>query len=270
MLDEKKYRKEFAIGDIHGEEHLLTRLMEFIVEKEQVFDPEQDLLVQMGDFVDRGIDSAKTVTMLKKYHEDGVMKVIRGNHEEFFYKAFRAKRFGDMRETLMTWTMDCNGGKDTMWSYEKLPNWKDLVNEHLDWIETLPYWYETEKFFYAHAPIPRTFPVYDLVKALPDVLTWSGPYNTGETESAFASRLPGKVGVCGHIHGLPGSKKLPRGYEHYIYTDAGSGCMRDGSGMLFAVDVTNRLYYSCDGATFSEDDLFKLNGDYHSYKHSRY
>jgi hypothetical protein len=57
-------------------------------------------------------------------------------------------------------------------------------------------------------------------------------------------RPEGKIGVCGHVHQLRNGVLEPRLYDHYIFADAGCGCMNDGSAPLVAIEVkTRRVIY---------------------------
>ncbi|AUR87423.1 calcineurin-like phosphoesterase [Vibrio phage 1.101.O._10N.261.45.C6] len=69
-----KYRNVFIVGDIHGE---ITKLEEAL--KRVSFDKQHDLLVSVGDLVDRGEDSYKTLMSL--VYEPWFTMVL-GNHEE--------------------------------------------------------------------------------------------------------------------------------------------------------------------------------------------
>ena len=62
MKDLFGYARVIAIGDIHGMYEKLTALMEKIS-----FDPEEDLLVFLGDYIDRGPDSVNCL----QYVSDG-------------------------------------------------------------------------------------------------------------------------------------------------------------------------------------------------------
>ena len=69
----------FTVGDIHGCHTLLmNRLAEI------GFDFEKDLLVSVGDLVDRGLENFQCVELLEKPW----FKAIRGNHEQFCIEGF--------------------------------------------------------------------------------------------------------------------------------------------------------------------------------------
>ena len=63
----------FVVGDLHG---CYAQLMQQLAIVE--FDFEQDLLIAVGDLVDRGADSLKCLNLI----DEPWFKAIRGNHEE--------------------------------------------------------------------------------------------------------------------------------------------------------------------------------------------
>jgi serine/threonine protein phosphatase 1 len=72
-----------AIGDIHGCFTALRTLAEFVP-----IGPE-DRLITLGDYVDRGPDSAAVIDWLIHREEQGGLVAIRGNHEVMMMLARR-------------------------------------------------------------------------------------------------------------------------------------------------------------------------------------
>src|SRR5262249_22446677 len=68
--------RHLAIGDVHGCLTALRRLAEFVP-----FDPGEDVLVTLGDYVDRGPDSRGVLDWLIAYKGKGKLVPLRGNHE---------------------------------------------------------------------------------------------------------------------------------------------------------------------------------------------
>lgn len=65
--------RDFVVGDIHGEFHLVTnQLMDL------EFDVTKDRLFSVGDLVDRGVDSKASLQWLSKRW----LHAVRGNHEQ--------------------------------------------------------------------------------------------------------------------------------------------------------------------------------------------
>jgi serine/threonine protein phosphatase 1 len=73
-------RRVYAIGDIHGEADLLTSLLQAIREDARQREPATVTLVFLGDFIDRGKQSAALLKVFLLRSDDAV-KVLKGNYE---------------------------------------------------------------------------------------------------------------------------------------------------------------------------------------------
>ncbi|WMY75397.1 metallophosphoesterase [Buttiauxella selenatireducens] len=80
-----EYRNIFVVGDLHGCYSLLMSKLE-----EVAFDPSQDLLISVGDLIDRGQDSCECLALI----EMPWFKAVRGNHEQM---AIDAKNISGVR-----------------------------------------------------------------------------------------------------------------------------------------------------------------------------
>lgn len=94
--------RKFIIGDIHGE---LNKLLQCL--KAVKFDYENDLLIQLGDVVDRGPDSFLVVEELLKIKN---LIAIRGNHDASFRDAIIS---GNLSNNILY----SQGGNETRHSY---------------------------------------------------------------------------------------------------------------------------------------------------------
>ena len=97
----KNYNRRFVIGDIHGEYDLFIELL-----KKVKFDYEKDLLICLGDVVDRGLKSYEVVEELLKIKN---LISIKGNHDECFRES---------QETGINILYN-QGGRETMLSYSR-------------------------------------------------------------------------------------------------------------------------------------------------------
>lgn len=152
--------KTFAIGDIHGCAAELKHLM-FKLISEEALNPQEDTVVFLGDYVDRGRDTKGVITELMKYQRKYPHWVfLRGNHENLMLDALDNPNDADAY--YLWWNQ---GGRETTRSYIKkaiiskyemsLVAPKDVIPEkHINWIRELPYYYEDENAFYVHAGIP--------------------------------------------------------------------------------------------------------------------
>lgn len=72
-IEAKNWRHVWVVGDIHGCFSMLMKRL-----RECRFDPQQDLLVSVGDLIDRGPDSLGCLALLR----ESWMTAVRGNHEQ--------------------------------------------------------------------------------------------------------------------------------------------------------------------------------------------
>ena len=71
-IDGSKYRKIFVVGDLHGCFSLLEEKM-----NEAGFDKETDLMLSVGDLIDRGTQNIECLELI----ECDWFKPVLGNHE---------------------------------------------------------------------------------------------------------------------------------------------------------------------------------------------
>jgi serine/threonine protein phosphatase 1 len=125
------------IGDIAGRYDELMLLLEKM--------PEADLILSVGDLVDRG---PKSKEVIEWFMNNKKAEAIYGNHEDLMVNAIVHK---DM------WLWIRNGGGATLRSYlpegEESLNDVDVPTEHLQWLQTRPLWYQTDDLFVSHAPV---------------------------------------------------------------------------------------------------------------------
>jgi serine/threonine protein phosphatase 1 len=93
--------KIWLVGDIHGQYDLLMEQL-----SKQQFDPNQGhILVSVGDMIDRGPDSLKTLELLTQPWFFAVM----GNHEQMLLKGVAALKGGGPILDILNWQA-LNGG----------------------------------------------------------------------------------------------------------------------------------------------------------------
>ncbi len=163
-----------AIGDIHGCRRPLQALLD------QVKPTVDDTLVFLGDYIDRGPDSAGVITDLLELRARLPHCVfLRGNHEQMLL---------DLLAGADGTTFLLNGGGRTIASYEARGAWPP-PDEHVGFIEQLPLWYETEAFIFTHAGLR---PERSLAEQIADDLLWI------RAEFLNSSHDWGKPVVFGH------------------------------------------------------------------------
>lgn len=128
--------KTFVIGDIHGCLNTLKSLLELIK-----INFNEDKLIFLGDYIDRGKWSIDTVLHIKKLVETYPNNVIalKGNHEDM---CIRYMKYIDK-----IWSY--NGFEKSINDLRELD--EDVKNELLHWIENLPERYNDGYFKYCHS-----------------------------------------------------------------------------------------------------------------------
>jgi serine/threonine protein phosphatase 1 len=100
----------YAIGDIHGCDGLLAKLLDLIQADAAAAPEQRRLLVYLGDYVDRGPDSAAVIERLRRGPPAGFEAVfLMGNHEALMLDFLADPAAGGI------WLR--NGGRETAASY---------------------------------------------------------------------------------------------------------------------------------------------------------
>jgi len=165
-------QRVYAIGDIHGRLDLLRKL-HGIIEDDMAENPKDaNTVVYLGDYVDRGPDSASVIETLATSAPAGTATAhIMGNHDYFMVD------FLDGTGDLGHWLM--NGGDDTLRSYgiddsaEPAQLQEALLDvipdHHLSFLKGLSLSHSVGSLFFAHAGIN---PDVSLEAQTPEDLMW--------------------------------------------------------------------------------------------------
>ena len=151
--------RTFAIGDIHGDVKPLFLLMSRLPELDA-----GDTLVFMGDYIDRGPDSAEVVAYVRELPAMTAAKIVtlRGNHEDSWLRVIDE---GGWPSFVMP---PGNGCFAAFRSFElhagrPEPSPEDIAPLHLGtffppevvtWMRELLHWYEDDHAIYVHAGLP--------------------------------------------------------------------------------------------------------------------
>lgn len=124
----------YAIGDVHGEADRLRRLHGYIFDHhERIYAGRPINIVHLGDYVDRGPDSAgviDTVMKLEARAEPSCVS-LRGNHEQMMLDGL-LEAYPTAYQNWMS-----NGGEDTIASY-KARGQNTVPDEHIAWLKSCP------------------------------------------------------------------------------------------------------------------------------------
>ncbi|WP_353560975.1 metallophosphoesterase family protein [Pyruvatibacter sp. HU-CL02332] len=158
----------YAIGDIHGRADLLDQLHDKILEDARHAGVQRHVVVYLGDYVDRGLDSKGVIDCLLADPLPGFEKVfLKGNHEDAFLKFFLEPEFGrDWKyygglETLMSYGVKALPLKDEPDAFvaarDELA--RGFPSSHLDFLGGLRLWHEEGDFYFAHAGVRPGLPL---------------------------------------------------------------------------------------------------------------
>lgn len=131
-------KRLFAIGDIHGCFDALKELVECKIQLAQ-----NDKLILLGDYIDRGDKSKEVVDYIIDLQERGynIIPLI-GNHELLLLKAF------DDEKNKYKWLL--NGGGETLKSFG-IDSIKEILSKYLDFFKNLKSYFSIENNLFVHA-----------------------------------------------------------------------------------------------------------------------
>jgi serine/threonine protein phosphatase 1 len=210
-------KRVIAIGDIHGCAAALRRLLEVI---QPVPD---DVLITLGDCVDRGPDSHDVIVELLALRERCRLVPLLGNHEEMMLNFLEGRPQPD------NWLL-C-GGEATLNSYTRVDKHAGVPVEHLDFIRTWVDYAETNSHFFVHGAY---HPDQRLAEQRWQMWRWQSL-----RQMVPKPHQSGKTAVVGHTS-LKDGEVLDLG--HIICID--THCY--GGGWLTALDTTSGHIWQVD------------------------
>ncbi len=215
-----------AIGDIHGCPHLLDDLLGWVAPAPD------DLVVTLGDYVDRGPDSRGVLDRLIARKRAGMKLVcLRGNHEVMMLAA----RDGGRDDKKMWLSV---GGVQTLGSYGTSPGKSgtlaDIPREHWDFLDyNLLDYYETDRHIFVHAGVYRDVAMDEQ----PDsILYWEFLPDNMQHQS-------GKVVICGHTSQKSGDPKVVPGavcIDTFAHGGGWLTCLEAETGKFWQVNLIGK------------------------------
>lgn len=128
--------RRFAISDIHG----CSKTLKTLIDKIGL--GKQDKIYFLGDYIDRGIDSAGVIDFIIDLKEQGYdIYPLKGNHEEnliYAYENYKPKMF-------QNFVVRMNNSANLLDEEGK------LKTKYLNFAVNLPYFIELEDFWLVHA-----------------------------------------------------------------------------------------------------------------------
>lgn len=125
-----------AIGDVHGCLDILLNLLAVIN-----WNPEEDTLVFIGDYIDRGPDSAGVIEHIigLRQWSDKIICLL-GNHEQMFLDFIEGRNTDLFLHNGGTATLESYGGREA-----------GLPVAHFEFLKSLPCYHETADYIFVHA-----------------------------------------------------------------------------------------------------------------------
>ena len=184
--------RTFAIGDIHGHLTALDALLDALPAGQD------DLLIFLGDYVDKGPDIPGTLDRLIEINAKREAVFLRGNHDQLMLDANESPALH-----LPGW--ECLSGGDPLRSYGKGTTrklLKGVPDEHWGFLkDTCQAYHETEEFLFVHAGIrPDRAPADETL----DTLQWqklhhAEPHGSGRTViCGHTAQKSGEIADLGH------------------------------------------------------------------------
>lgn len=195
----------YAVGDIHGRADLLVKVHEAIERDWRSRPAERRLEIYLGDYVDRGPDSAAVIALLRARATQCKVMPLSGNHEAVLL------RFLDGRISDREW-LDW-GGAATALSYGINPSREAILSAALSravplddvlFLRSLRPSFRYGPYFFAHAGVQ---PNRALEEQVPDDLLWirkpfldhTGPFGAvvvhGHTPNAEPEFKPNRINL---------------------------------------------------------------------------
>lgn len=135
--------RQLVIPDVHACPNTLRALVA------QINLQPQDQLFFLGDYINKGSDSAGVLSYLLELQQQHFqLFLLRGNHEQMLLeKDYRRKNKGETYDNVPSYfrvnaLLDAN---------------KHLRKPYFDLLYNMPYYYETEKFYFVHAGFNITY-----------------------------------------------------------------------------------------------------------------
>ncbi len=128
----------YVVGDLHGCYSKLIRKL-----RELNFNFNKDILISVGDLVDRGLENEKCFNLLKEHW----FVAVKGNHEDFCEKGFLNKSIAYSHKAYN------NGGA---WFYKLNEDSQEYISNRFKQLPILlEIAYKNKRFGFVHADVPN-------------------------------------------------------------------------------------------------------------------
>ncbi len=223
--DQMTPKRLLAVGDIHGYSEKLATLLDIVQPTEE------DLVVFLGDYIDRGPDSKTVIKSLLDFRVRFPQTVfLRGNHEQALLELALSADPEDLELFLQ------NGGDSLLESYGEIGA---IPVEHMEFINATTLWHleeiDCQQYLFVHAGVKPKRP---LEQQVAEDLLW--------IRDLFLNS-PKPLGETIVVHGHTPTPNVPSKAPYRIALDSGvylKGPLRRGSkvfgGKLTCCNVLTR------------------------------
>ncbi|MGJ8657168.1 MAG: metallophosphoesterase family protein [Akkermansiaceae bacterium] len=218
--------RTLAIGDIHGCLDALKTLEEFVGFSEN------DTIITLGDYIDRGPDSKGVIDWLISGREKYNLITLAGNHELMMEDS--------KHSAAAHYFWSINGGESTLMSFDCCV--EDVPTNYWQFIKSCELFYETDSHIFVHAGLEPSLAPED---QNPDTLCWLRFGNLKPHDS-------NKTIICGHT---PQKSHIPGILPHAICIDTHAFNPR---GYLTCLDVETGDYWQASNQGIKRKKTLEL------------
>jgi serine/threonine protein phosphatase 1 len=208
----------WVIPDIHGCNKTFRKLVNEMIKLK-----EDDLLITLGDYIDRGPDSKGVLDFLIELKENTNLVGLMGNHEEFMLLSL------DDKYVEKEWNL--NGGIATKISF----NNGIIPNKYYEFIRNLYTHCCLDNYIFVHAGLD--FTLDDIMKTDSDTKLW------GRMGIIIPEKLNGKTLITGHT--ITELTTIKKNIETKCWINLDNGCFQ-GVSNYRSYHVGNLLAYNLD------------------------
>ena len=224
----------YAVGDVHGCLDQLRALEQLITTDGEAIAGEK-LIVTLGDYVDRGPDSAGVIEhLMRPLPHDFERVLLGGNHEELMLNAIKGLgdetwlEFGGV-ETIRSYGIDVALYRSSRPKARQTMLQSHIPQDHLSFLEGLALSLQLGQTVFAHAGIKRNIPI---AQQNPNDLVWirrefldASPTDGllvvhGHTPASEPELAPGRIGIdtCAFSTGRLTAVRLIEGATPDLFT----------------------------------------------------
>jgi serine/threonine protein phosphatase 1 len=201
----------YAIGDLHGRRDLLQTMSQLVAADLRANPPQDAMTVFLGDYIDRGPDSAGVIEQLAEANFPTPLVALRGNHEATMLDFLQDetvlgswRHYGGL-ETLLSYGVDVREalrGRDFGTAQQALRD--RLPASHLRFLQETKFFHAAADYYFCHAGVRPLVPLarqaeHDLMWIRDEFRSHRDPFEKiivhGHTPVEQPEDLPNRINV---------------------------------------------------------------------------